>query len=110
MSGIAWRGMAVLLLVLSSVLGSVSSVAAQEPTLIVTPVGPLTRLLTDGAFVVWTSTDEGGSRLARRATTTIHAASFRDRQPFLEYHPNNPVPSRVLLKRLAADRLAGFGW
>ena len=27
-----------------------------------------------------------------------------------EYHPNNPVPHRVLLRRLAADRLAQWGW
>ena len=27
-----------------------------------------------------------------------------------EYHPNNPAPYRVLLGRLAADRVAGFGW
>jgi hypothetical protein len=27
-----------------------------------------------------------------------------------EWHPNNPEPYRVLLGRLAADRLAAFGW
>ena len=27
-----------------------------------------------------------------------------------EYHPNNPAPYKVLLGRLAADRVSAFGW
>jgi hypothetical protein len=27
-----------------------------------------------------------------------------------EYHPNNPAPYRVLLGRLAADKMSAFGW
>jgi len=27
-----------------------------------------------------------------------------------EYHPNNPNPYKVLLGRLAADRVDAFGW